>query len=254
MVNQKGQPISVSRTGESEDDEDDKNLGREVSGEEAWNVILWADHRAEEEAEQINATGEGVLGFVGKTMSVSRVRGEKLSLTFSSRWRSQRRFGSASTWTRRSLRPVCFSSECFCAARFKIRAETSLPDYLTYRATTSLARSNCSLACKCSFVPPGATMTHDCDGGAEEVSKDGWSARFFNKIGQSEHAIRSKLANEAGLEQMVKDDFEQLGGIPGKNGLVLTAGQPVGNGLSKEAAAELGLVEGTAVGSGVIDA
>jgi len=53
---------------------------------------------------------------------------------------------------------------------------------------------------------------------------------------------------------MVENDFEQLGGIPGKNGLVLTAGQPVGNGLSKEAAAELGLVEGTAVGSGVIDA
>ncbi len=53
---------------------------------------------------------------------------------------------------------------------------------------------------------------------------------------------------------MVKDDFDQLGGVPGKNGLVLTAGQPVGNGLSREAAEELGLEEGTAVGSGVIDA
>ena len=71
VVNRNGQPVSVSRTGESEDDEDDKNLGREVSGEQAWNVILWADHRAEDEADQINSTGEGVLGFVGKTMSVS---------------------------------------------------------------------------------------------------------------------------------------------------------------------------------------
>jgi ribulose kinase len=53
---------------------------------------------------------------------------------------------------------------------------------------------------------------------------------------------------------MVKDDFDQLGGVPGKNGLILTAGQPVGEGLSKQAAEDLGLVEGIAVGSGVIDA
>ncbi len=58
----------------------------------------------------------------------------------------------------------------------------------------------------------------------------------------------------SGLGEMAKDDFEQMGGIPGKNGLVLTAGQPVGVGLSKAAAEELGLLEGTAVGSGVIDA
>jgi ribulose kinase len=66
--------MSVSRMG-SDQQEDDKNLG----GKGEWNVILWADHRAEEEAEVINSTGEGVLGFVGKTMSVSlilRYRGE----------------------------------------------------------------------------------------------------------------------------------------------------------------------------------
>jgi ribulose kinase len=57
-----------------------------------------------------------------------------------------------------------------------------------------------------------------------------------------------------GLESLVANDFEQLGGIPGKNGLVLTAGQPVGRGLNKLAAKDLGLVEGTAVGSAVIDA
>lgn len=97
VVNRHGHPLSVSRTGDSGDDEDDSNLGREVSGEKAWNVILWADHRAEEEAEQINATGEGVLGFVGKTMSVSPngrgIRRIEGLLTPSWRWKSQRHSG-----------------------------------------------------------------------------------------------------------------------------------------------------------------
>lgn len=51
-----------------------------------------------------------------------------------------------------------------------------------------------------------------------------------------------------------KDGFRSIGGVPGQTGLVLTAGQPVGKGLSAQAAQELGLNEGTAVGSGVIDA
>ena len=46
-----------------------------------------------------------------------------------------------------------------------------LPDLLTYKATGDLARSNCSLACKCSYVPPGV-----------EGSK-GWNDEFFTKIG-----------------------------------------------------------------------
>lgn len=50
-------------------------------------------------------------------------------------------------------------------------------------------------------------------------------------------------------------DFKQVGGQPSLgNGTILTAGQPVGKGLSKGAAEELGLCEGTAVGSAVIDA
>lgn len=39
-----------------------------------------------------------------------------------------------------------------------------------------------------------------------------------------------------------------------ENGDVLVAGLPVGRGLSKRAAEELGLVEGTPVGSALIDA
>lgn len=69
----------------------------------------------------------------------------------------------------------------------------SLPDYLTYHATSSLARSNCSLACKYSYIPPGTRVRHQCNGGEEEVSKDGWSARFFNKIGTGRHVTELTL-------------------------------------------------------------
>ena len=65
------------------------------------NVILWADHRAEAEADLINSTGSKVLDYVGGTMSVS---GDPLipfhrthSPPPSSRWRCPRRCGSSGT-------------------------------------------------------------------------------------------------------------------------------------------------------------
>lgn len=57
--------------------------------------------------------------------------------------------------------------------KFKESMFFDLPDWLTYKATGSLARSNCSLACKCSFVPPGE------DG----VGGQGWNDEFFRDIG-----------------------------------------------------------------------
>ena len=52
-----GEPIAVT-----------KGQGLGQRGER--NVILWADHRAEEEAELINSTGSIVLDYVGGKMSV----------------------------------------------------------------------------------------------------------------------------------------------------------------------------------------
>ncbi len=163
------------------------------------NVILWADHRAEDEAALINATGSKVLNYVGKTMSLEMEIPKIL-------------------WLKKHMPAKLFQQCMF----------FDLPDYLTYRATGSLARSNCSLVCKCSYIPPGV------DG-----SELGWQPDFFEQIG---------------LGELVKDDFKQLGGVPGRNGMVLTAGQPVGQGLTAEVAAELGLKQGTAVGSALIDA
>ncbi len=94
-----------------------------------------------------------------------------------------------------------------------------LPDYLSYRATGVNTRSTCSLTCKCSYVPDS-----------------GWQDEFFKHIG---------------LGEFVDTDYKQLGGVGGN---ILTAGLPVGHGLSKQSADGLGLLEGTPVGSAVIDA
>ncbi|EFP87568.2 hypothetical protein PGTUg99_018151 [Puccinia graminis f. sp. tritici] len=167
-------------------------------GESKRNIILWADHRARDEANLINSSGSPVLQYVGGTMSLEMEIPKVL-------------------WLKRHMPEQLFKQSMF----------FDLPDFLTYRATGNLARSNCSLACKCSYVPP------------EVEGHKGWNDDFFKKIG---------------LPEFVESDFKQVGGSPGKLGLILTAGQPVGSGLTAKAASELGLLPNTPVGSGVIDA
>jgi len=81
-------------------------------------------------------------------------------------------------------------------------------------------RSVCSLTCKCSYVPTS-----------------GWQEDFFRQIG---------------LQELHEREYAQIGAKTTRD--ILVAGMPVGKGLSKSAAEELGLVEGTAVGSALIDA
>ncbi len=173
------------------------------------NVILWADHRAEKEAELINSTGSVVLDYVGGTMSVSYASVGSYHRVLKSFPLQLEMEIPKTLWLKNNMDPSLFTRCQF----------FDLPDFLTYRATTDSTRSCCSVTCKCSFVP-----------------KTGWQADFFEKIG---------------LSELVKSDYKQLGAA---NGNVLTAGKPVGNGLSRQAAEEFGLLEGTPVGSAVIDA
>ncbi|EGW35377.1 uncharacterized protein SPAPADRAFT_58599, partial [Spathaspora passalidarum NRRL Y-27907] len=55
------------------------------------------------------------------------------------------------------------------------------------------------------------------------------------------------------MDELIEDNFRRLGGIPGKNGRYLSAGDIVGK-LNAEAAEELGLTTECIVGSPVIDA
>lgn len=154
------------------------------------NIILWADHRAEAEADVINATGSVVLDYVGGTVSLEMEVPKIL-------------------WLKNNMSPENFGRCQF----------FDLPDFLTYRATGNTSRSCCSLTCKCSFLPD-----------------EGWKPEFFAQIG---------------LQSLVDGHFAQIGQHEQP---VLTAGLPVAQGLSPEAAAELGLAQGTPVASSVIDA
>jgi ribulose kinase len=95
-----------------------------------------------------------------------------------------------------------------------------LPDYLSYLSTRIPSRSSCSLTCKFSYTP----------------HRGGWDDAFFTRIG---------------LDELRAGGYKQVGGAAEPP---LTAGTPVGKGLSETAAGELGLKVGTPVGSALIDA
>ncbi|WLF80121.1 hypothetical protein PVL30_003896 [Lodderomyces elongisporus] len=161
------------------------------------NIILWMDHRAEEETKAINATGDKCLKYVGGQMSIEMELPKM-------KWLKHHKPGGI--------------KDC----KFY-----DLADYLVHKATSKETRSYCSVVCKQGFVPLGV------DG-----SETGWSEPFLLSID---------------MPELVENDFERLGGIPGKNGTYLTAGDNVGK-LTEKAAEELGLSTECIVGSPVIDA
>lgn len=165
---------------------DDKPLAVNLEGEAERNVIMWMDHRASSQAERITGTGHKVLRHIGGTMSPEMEMPKLL-------------------WLKENL-PQTFAK----AANFM-----DLGDYLTYRATKSTTRSNCTTTCKWAYV------------GGE------WSADFLQIIG---------------LQQFVAEGFARIGTE------VAMLGMHVGDGLTSEAAEQLGLCAHTAVSTAIIDA
>lgn len=104
-----------------------------------------------------------------------------------------------------------------CAAHF-----FDLPDFLTFRATGDGARSLCSTVCKWTY------LGHHGAG-----NEKGWDRQFFERIG---------------LGDLLDDCARKIGQR------IRPMGEPVGTGLSMQAAGELGLTPGTAVGVSIIDA
>lgn len=106
MLDAAGRPASVSTT-----------------GEDRWNVVMWADHRAIAEAAEITATGHRALDYVGGTMSPEMELPKLL-------------------WLKRHL-PGAWG-------RYGMAFD--LADYLTCRATGRAAMSACTVTCKWAYL------------------------------------------------------------------------------------------------------
>lgn len=100
-----------------------------------------------------------------------------------------------------------------------------LPDFLTWRATGDDTRSLCSTVCKWTYVGHQQAATGDELGA--------WDDSYWNSIG---------------LGEFPAEGYRRIGHR------IRPMGEPVGNGLTEDAARELGLRPGTPVGVSIIDA
>ncbi|WP_367159967.1 FGGY-family carbohydrate kinase [Kozakia baliensis] len=169
-------------------DSNGNSLSIDPHGAPEQNIILWADHRALAEAEEINRGHYDVLRYVGGTISPEMETPKLL-------------------WLKRHL-PETFEK----AGYF-----FDLPDFLTWRATSADSRSCCSTVCKWTYL----------------AHEKRWDDSYFKAIG---------------LEELVSENYRRIGQE------IKPLGGIVGQGLTLEAAAELGLKPGIPVGVSAIDA
>ncbi|KRF84546.1 uncharacterized protein Dvir_GJ13420, isoform B [Drosophila virilis] len=127
-----GAPLTVSKSGVAEQ-----------------NIILWMDHRAELETDEINAAKHALLKYVGGQVSLEMEIPKLL-------------------WLKRNL-PQTYRS---------IWRAFDLPDFLTWRATDTDTRSLCSVVCKWNYDAASHSWSADFLRGAdlEELTRDKFAA------------------------------------------------------------------------------
>jgi FGGY-family pentulose kinase len=204
-------------------DEQDAPVTVSPDGLDRWNVIVWMDHRAIEQANRINATGQRVLRYVGGVISPEMETPKLL-------------------WLKERL-PVSFGR----ARRF-----LDLPDFLTYRATGIDTRSLCTTTCKWTYLAHEAA-----DGGGwdaeyfrtiglreladEEFARIGTSVR---PMGEPIGGLRERAATELGLVEGIPVGVSIIDAHAGGLGML---GATV-DGMAPDAAAleqRLALIGGT---------
>ena len=159
-------------------------VSRDGTGE--WDTIAWLDHRALAEAAECTASGHEVIAYFGGAMS-PEMQVPKL------------------LWLKRHLPETWTEAGYF----------FDLADFLTWKASGSLARSQCTLTCKWSY------LGH---------AQPGWPRDFLAGLGL--------------------DDLLERGSLPEAATPIGTDLGP----LTVDAAAALGLTVACRVGAGLVDA
>jgi D-ribulokinase len=144
------------------------------------NIIVWMDHRAQAEAEAINATGHEVLRFVGGRISPEMQTPKLL-------------------WLRKAM-PQAWAR----AAQF-----FDLPDFLTWRATGAVSRSLCSTVCKWTYL--GHEGRWDADY-FRRVGLGDLAAEEFSRLGREILPLGAPVGG--GLSAIAAAEFGLPAGIP----------------------------------------
>ncbi|XP_012277775.1 FGGY carbohydrate kinase domain-containing protein [Orussus abietinus] len=191
-----------------------------LSGKDEQNIILWLDHRAEEEANFINKSNHKILRYVGGKISLEMETPKMLWL----------KNNLPKSWARAQLL-------------------FDLPDFLTWRATDAESRSLCSLVCKWNYCADpsdnnGWNIEFFESIGLSDLSKSNWR-RIGNKVQTPGDCVGSGLsataAAELGLRKGTPVATSMIDAHAGGLGLV---GCSV-PGISNDFSTRLGLICGT---------
>lgn len=175
---------------------DNKPLTISPDHSDEQNVIVWMDHRAKGETDEINKKGHEVLKYVGGVISPEMQTPKLL-------------------WLKRNMPRTWKKATHF----------FDLPDYLVFRATGKDVRSACTTTCKWTYLAHEDSET--------EGSLGRWDDSYFREIG---------------LGDLTNEGYRRIGTN------IRPMGEPVGEGLIKQSAEELGLKPGIPVGVSIIDA
>jgi len=159
-IDKDGDPVSLSKS-------NNKNQ----------NIILWMDHRAEEQANRINETKAEALKYIGGKISLEM-----------------------------EIPKILWLKENMKESYDKITDFFDLPDYLVYKACGEKVRSVCSLGCKWTY------LAHEKKWDEKLLKKIGLSELLENNANRIGKNIKP-IGTTAG--KLTKDQSEKMGLIEG---------------------------------------